>query len=109
LWGKTRAKHLYDEVKKQEKNSKEYYTLIAQLVDLCQNGNLGFGHSYSDRDWVSEAVPYLIDLYTPLITKISYWASHKYSSLVPHYEIADLANYQTFCLDHSLTDRLKQE
>jgi len=88
-WGKTRAEHLYKKAKSLNINSNDYYEVIAQLVDLCQNGPLGLGHSLYDKNWVNDAVLHLIDLYKLLIIKTSYWAFHKYSPLVPHYEISD--------------------
>jgi hypothetical protein len=64
-WGKKRAEHLYGKAKFLDKSSADYYEVIAQLVDLCQNGGLGLGHSYYDKEWVNQALSYLTDLYTP--------------------------------------------
>lgn len=52
-WGKTRAEYLYKQAKSLNKNSSEYYEVVSQLVDLCQNGALGSGHFNYDKEWVS--------------------------------------------------------
>lgn len=98
-WGKTRAEYLYKLAKSLNKNSDEYYETIARLVDLCQNGPLGLGHSDCDKEWVNHALSYLADLYTPLIKKISYWAFHRYSATVPFYQLEDFESLTRMLLE----------
>lgn len=79
IWSHTRVDYLCKQLfklkeRRGEKAEKDfqYYTLRDQLVSLCQKGYISTGLSNKDREWVNEGLTCLLQLYDPLISRISW-------------------------------------